>query len=237
MTKFRSTVALLMAISLILVLAAPVAAKGKPPRPGDSPVLMDVTMSGALATTCEDGDGIAGVMVLARDDDGLTPAGGPVELFLLDFDIPDVDSTRRYDAGGTLLGEYDPDDGTFIPYEEKTGFTECRGEQLDGSVSPYGGFFITLDDAGAVTDLLWHFDYYLETTPRGRSGKTMVSVMEHFTLSGHDLTWDAETSTASGWVNVLYHLEDSVYGASVGYEPVAGSPVFLEFTLTMTPHG
>jgi hypothetical protein len=46
MTKFRITVALLATTSLIAVLAAPVAAKGKPPRPGDSAVLMDVTMSG-----------------------------------------------------------------------------------------------------------------------------------------------------------------------------------------------
>jgi hypothetical protein len=220
MTRFRITISLLAATGLIAVLAAPVAAKGKPPKPNDPPVLMDVTMSGALATTCEDGDGIDGVMVLARDDDGLTPAGGPVELALLEFDIPGVDTSRLYPEPTV-----------------STGFTGCRGEQLDGSASPYGGLFITLDDTGAVTDLFWHFDYYLETTPRGKSGKTMVSLMEHFTLSGHELTWDAETSTASGWVNVLYHLEDSVNRVSVGYEPVAGSPVFLEFTLTMTPHG
>jgi hypothetical protein len=236
MTRLRITVALLAATGLIAVLAAPVAAKGKPPKPSDPPVLMDVTMSGALSTTCEDGDGIDGVMVLARDNDGLTPAGGPVEFALLEFDIPGVDSTRRYDADGNLLGEYDAD-GNFIADEPSTGFTGCRGEQLDGSASPYGGLFITLDDTGAVTDLFWHFDYYLETTPRGKSGKMMVSLMEHFTLSGHELMWDAETSTASGWVNVLYHLEDSANQVSVGYEPVDGSPVFLEFTLTMTPHG
>jgi hypothetical protein len=105
---------------------------------------------------------------------------------------------------------------------------------LNGTSSPYGGLFISLDDSGAVTDLLWHFDYYIETMTRGN--RDLMAVMEHFTLSGHDLTWDAETSTASGWFNVLYHLEDRINKESVGYATVDGSPVYLEFTLTMEPH-
>ena len=66
MTRFRITIALLAATSLIAAVAAPAAAKGKPPKPEDPPLLMDVTMSGALATTCEDGDGIPGKMVFSN---------------------------------------------------------------------------------------------------------------------------------------------------------------------------
>ena len=66
----------------------------------------------------------------------------------------------------------------------------------------------------------------------------MLARYEHFTLSGHDpLTWDPDTATASGWFTVAYHLEEYVDRVSVGYEPVEGSPVFLEFTLTMALHG
>lgn len=185
--------------------------------PGDEPVLVNVAMTGALATTCEkDGDGIAGTMVMERDADGLSPAA-PTELVLYDLDIPDVDASRLYPEA-----------------ETSTGFSGCHGEQLDGTVSPYGGLFITLDDSGAVTDVLWHFDYYIEEMARNK--RTVLTLMEHFTLSGHDLSWDAETSTASGSFNVLYHLEDRANHVSVGYESVEGSPVYLEFTLTMESH-
>lgn len=214
MTRLRVAAAVLATTALIMTMAVPVAAKGKPPKPSDPPpVLMDVTMTGALTTECNDGDGIKGVMVMERNDHGLAPAN----LARLALDIPDVDSSRLYPEAVTPRG-----------------FAGCHGEQLGGTTSPYGGLFITLDDTGAVTDLLWHFDYYLETTTRGK--RTVMSLMEHFTLSGHDLMWNAETSTVSGSFNVLYHLEDRVNHVSVGYEPIDGSPVFLKFTLKMTSH-
>jgi hypothetical protein len=184
--------------------------------PGDDPILVDVAMTGALATTCNDGDKIAGTMVMQRDADGLSPAA-PTKLVLLYLDIPGVDASRQH-----------PDPVI------ASGFSNCHGEQLDGTASPYGGLFITLDNSGAVTDVLWHFDYYLETVTRGN--REVMSLMEHFTLSGHGLTWNADTSTASGSFNVLYHLEDRENHVSVGYEEVEGSPVYLEFTLTMEPH-
>ncbi len=60
--------------------------------------------------------------------------------------------------------------------------------------------------------------------------------MEHFTFSGHELDWDATTSTVSGWFDVPYHREvppklviDDEPVLSIDYEPVEGSPVFLEF--------
>ena len=103
----------------------------------------------------------------------------------------------------------------------KVGTDDPANAATDGN----GYLVITLDDAGAVTDLRWDFDYYLLYTTRGK--RSLLSVMEHFTLSGHDLAWDAETSTVSGSFDVLYHLEDRTTKTSVGYEPVADSPRFL----------
>jgi hypothetical protein len=229
----RRTWITLLAAALVLLLATPATA-GKPScnpedpnytpdhptcaseDPGDDPVLVDVAMTGALATTCDDGDGIAGTMVMQREADGLSPTA-PTELAIFELDIQGVDTSRQYPQPVVA-----------------SGFSGCHGEQLDGNDSPYGGLFITLDDSGAVTDVLWHFDYYLETMTRGK--REVMALMEHFTLSGHDLTWDAGTSIASGWFNVLYHLEDVANHVSVGYEPVDGSPVYLVFTLTMEPH-
>jgi len=231
----------LLAMALVLGLAAPAGA-GKPncnrddpnytpdhptcanEDPGDDLVLVDVAMTGALATSCDgddgDGDGIAGSMVMQRDADGLSPAA-PTTLAILKLDIQGVNTSRQHPDPVIALG-----------------FSGCHGEQLDEvlgrTASPYGGLFITLDDTGAVTDVLWHFDYYLETITRGQ--RDLVAVMEHFTLSGHNLTWDAESSTVSGSFDVLYHLEDRINKESIGYESVDGSPVYLEFILTMEPH-
>lgn len=151
----------LLVMVLTVALAAPASAKVdcdlKPDHPtcasddpGEDPVLVDVAMTGALATTCDDGDGMAGTMVMQRDGDGLSPTA-PTELVIFDLDIRGVDASRQY-----------PDPVI------ASGFSGCHGEQLDGTVSPYGGLFITLDDSGAVTDVLWHFDYYLETMTRGK---------------------------------------------------------------------
>jgi hypothetical protein len=202
----RTIVALVASAGLVLTMTAPVAAKGRPDKPSTEPELIEVTMTGDLATTADCG---GGTMVMERFGTELFPVG-PTRL---DLDIAGVDSSRRYPTPTT-----------------STGFTGCHGEQLDGTESPYGGLGITVDEYGAVTDLLWHFDYYLEYT-EGR--KPRLAVMEHFTLSGHGLSWDADTSTVSGSFNVLYHLEDRNTGVSIGYEPV-GPPVSLSFTFA--PH-
>ena len=131
--------------------------------------------------------------------------------------IQGIDTSRRYP--------------TVTPGD---GFDGCHGGDLDGNDVPYGGFGIALNDLGEPTDVFWHFDYYLETAQLGKK-RTQVVVMEHFTLSGHDLAFDPATSTVSGTFNVLYHLEGG--GESVGYEPVAGSPVELSFTFEMQPQG
>jgi hypothetical protein len=183
--------------------------------PEPEPQFVDVTMTrvGAegLDTTidCDDGDGVAGSLRMELRADGLY---GDAVVPALGLFVAEVDADRLFPE----------------PTSDVVGFEGCHS----GDAS-YGGLVITLDDAGAVTDLLWHFDYYLDYTTRGK--RSLLSVMEHFTLSGHDLAWDAETSTVSGSFDVLYHLEDRTTNTSVGYEPVAGSPRFLEFTVTWTP--
>ena len=217
MTKRRTFIAVLAAAGLMVALAAPVAAKGrpKPTEPGLVDVRMTLVGDEGLTTDCNDGDGINGLMVMERMSDGLYAATLPI----LGLYVQEVDSSRRHPEPGTT----------------STGFTGCHGGNLDGSEPRYGGLGITLDDAGAVTDLLWHFDYYLKEDVVGKK-RTKLTVMEHFTLSGHDLQWDAGRSTASGWFEVSYHLEDRTTRESIGYVPVDGSPRYLSFTLTMTPH-
>jgi hypothetical protein len=210
----RTIVALMAAAGLVLAMTAPVAAKGKPQKPTDPPELVEVTMTGDLATTC-------GPMVMERSGTELFGVGPT----LLDLAITGVDSSR--------YGAYDDPDWSYT-YPTKapsTGFSGCHGEQLDGTESPYGGLGITVDETGAVTDLLWHFDYYLAFSDGKRP---RLEVMEHFTLSGHDLSWDAATSTVSGSFDVLYHLEDRPNRVSIGY--VSRGSVDLSFTFTMTPH-
>ncbi|MFH1331363.1 MAG: hypothetical protein ABIJ48_12020 [Actinomycetota bacterium] len=213
----KTLMAVLTTAALIGALGAP-AAWGRPGKPIDPPVLVDVTMTLAgaegMTTDCDDRDGIDGSMVMERTADGtLFPVFSPI----LGLNLEEVDSSRLYPEAVSSIG-----------------FTGCHGGNLDGTEPKYGGLAITVDATGAVTSVLWHFDYYvLETVVRKR---TVVQVLEHFTLSGQDLQWDAATSTASGWFQVAYHLEDKTTGESVDYVPVAGSPRYLSFTFTMEPH-
>ncbi len=95
-------------------------------------------MTGTLASTCTDGDDNPDAITMERSGTELFPADGE----RLHLEIQGVDSSRLFPSK-----------------IESNGFTGCRGEQLDGSWSPYGGLGITVDGNGAVTGLLWHFDY------------------------------------------------------------------------------
>ncbi len=219
--KAGLAISMLSAAALVIAMAVPVGAK-KPDRPGGggppAAELVEVTMGlvggTGLATDCDDGDGLAGVMLMERSGNELIPAfEDRLGLF-----VDGIDTSRRYPS---------PTPGD--------GFSGCKGGAIDGSPVAYGGLMVTLGDNGAPTDILWHFDYYLETE-RVNKNRFRLMVMEHFTLSGHDLTFDEATSTVSGWFNVLYHLEEWG-GESIGYEPVGGSPVYLSFTFEMQPGG
>jgi hypothetical protein len=211
-------VSLVSVAALLFAVAAPVGAK-KPDKPGPpASELVEVTLGlvggQGLVSDCDDGDGVPGSIVMEKSGDELIPAFED----RLGLYIDGVDTSRRYPTPTA-----------------STGFSGCRGGDINGAPVEYGGLGVTLGANGAPTDILWHFDYYLETEQINQK-RTRLTVMEHFTLSGHDLTFDESTSTVSGWFNIKYHLEEWG-GESIGYIPVEGSPVFLSFTFEMQPQG
>lgn len=239
MKKYLGT---LMGLTLMLAVAIPAAAKGKP-QPPNEPELVWVTISGdAIATTCpeqwtEDGhvsDGDDVRMLMARQRDSLQPANED-RLFL---NITGVDTTRKYplpDGGGSTDGAFDRDSSFFGD--------GCFGGNIDGSPPGYGGLGLTIDADGALTDLRWHFDYVIvteETTKGAPHNANRLVALEHFTFSGHDLTsvpLEGGGFEVTGDFNVLYHLAEPRGGESVDYEPVTGSPLKgLTFTFRIDPY-
>jgi hypothetical protein len=204
---------------LLIVAAAPAGAKK--PEPTDD--LVDVTMTLAgpegLTTDCEDGDGVAGSLLMERTRSGLS------------F-VDDV---------APILGLYMDEVAwmRYFPESSGIGFAECHGGTVAGSPGTWdGALWIDIDRSGAVTDVLWHFDYWIEESvvvlPNGKE-RTRVTVREHFTLSGHDLAWDAATSTVSGTFTVKHFLNGEDAPLYIEYEPFLPSRD-LAFTLTYTPH-
>jgi hypothetical protein len=240
----KTAILLTAAVSLVIVWASPVGA-GKPstnetvkvtmarvakPEPGGG-------LAEGLTTDCDDGDGANGYLLMTRDRAGL--AGGPSAVALGVF-MNDVVWRRGY------------------PESFGVGLNGCHGETVDGSPvenSMYGGLGINIDRSGAVTGLLWHFDYYLDgeyvTDRRGRV-RFQPTVREYFTLSGSDLYWNDNTSTVSGWFRLSRSLFDA--NTEIGYQEFCasespcecasespespceqGSPQWMEFTLTFEP--
>jgi hypothetical protein len=213
-------------MSLALATAAwgaPGGGKGKP-----QPTLVDVTMTlvegeEGLTTLddCDD-DGVIGSLSMKRTRNGLESVEDVAPILGLYMDVA---WERKY---GVLLSG--------------TGFAGCHGGTVLGS--PYawdGHLWIDIDPDGAVTDLLWHFDYYIngEVTVNEKSGKERYrqTVREHFTLSGHDLTWNTVTETVSGAFTVSHFLiENWKDGEEIGYVPF-GPPHDLSFKLAVQPAG
>lgn len=80
------------------------------------------------------------------------------------------------------------------------------------------GEFQAVDQGGAVTDLLWHFDYYVDGK-LSRNGKHYSeTVRENFRLGGHDLSWNPQTSTVSASFNLKHFLNDEEIGQYIGYK-------------------
>jgi len=223
MRKTKIGVVLALALSFVLALAVlPAAAKkGKPPGP---PVtqLVDVTMAlvgGAegLTTACGDADGLTGSLLMQRDRGGLSDVEGVAPILELYMEKVLWDRLN--------------------PESKGTGFTGCHGGTVAGSPGTWdGALWITIDSQDAVTDLLWHFDYYVDGALSRNGKQYRETVREHFTLSGHDLSWKPGTSTVSGSFNVSHFLNDRESGESIGYVPFPGSPRELTFTLTFEPH-
>jgi hypothetical protein len=210
----RTPPVLFIAAALVAALATPAAGKGKPVPPEEA--LFDVTMtlvgSEGLSTECDDGDGVAGAVVMTRESGGFV--GG--ESFGIYID--GVSWERRFppSSGQSLAG--------------------CHGGNVDGTNAEYGGFSMNVDDAGAVTDIRWFFDYYVEQAPTGKGRRMKTMIFEHFALSGQDLDWDPTTSTVSGQFNLMHHYWNRYTGEEVDYEPFPGSPRWMEFTVIWVPH-
>ena len=223
MKALRTAVTLLVAAALTFALAIPVSA-GKPPANEVVKVTMTLVDSDGdgvtqgLTTDCDDGDGANGYLLMTRDRKGLV--GGPSALVLGLF-MNDVEWDRHY------------------PASDGIGMAECHGETVDGSPIEnvtYGGLGMNIDRSGAVTDVLWHFDYYLDGDyVELRKGRVRFesTVREYFTLTGNDLEWDDATSTVSGLFYLKHSLFDTVNGVEIGYEAFAGQ--WLEFRLTIDP--
>lgn len=225
MKPLRTLTTLLTVAALIAAWAIPVSA-GKPPTNETVEVTMSLVdadgdgITQGLTTGCDDGDGANGYLLMTRDRKGLV--GGPSAIVLGLF-MNDVDWSRHYPASSGI------------------GFAECHGETVASSPIEnvtYGGLGMNIDRSGAVTDVLWHFDYYLDGDYiELRNGRVRFqdTVREYFTLTGNDLEWNDANSTVSGW----FHLSHSVYDAEneIGYEAFPGSPQWMEFTITIEPQG
>lgn len=215
-----------------MVLAMTVPATAKRPTTETVKVTMELVpfvdesggeVRAGLTTDCDDGDGSNGYLLMTRDRAGLV--GGPSEGVLGLF-MNDVHWSREY------------------PASVGVGLVGCHGDTVDDSPvenSLYGGIGFNIDRNGAVTDVLWHFDYYLDGTTTSRvlpNGKVIEgafdwTVREYFTLTGNDLLWDDATSTVSG----KFYLKHSLYDADteIGYEPFPGPPREMAFTVIIDP--
>ena len=191
MKTTRTTIVLLVAAALAMTWAAPVSA-AKPIKTETVRVTMALVGGQGLATNWSATDcteTTEGSILMIRDRAGLVGADDG----LLHLVMNDVTWDRQY-----------PD-----PLDPITGFSGCHGDTVEGSPivnDIYGGLGINIDRSGAVTDVLWHFDYYLDgattskTLPNGKvlEGAFVWTVREYFTLTGNDFDWNPNTDTVSG---------------------------------------
>jgi hypothetical protein len=211
-------VLMLVIVALLVGNAVTAIAKKPPPKPASDLVDMTMTLAGpeGLTTGCDDADGIAGSLLMERTRSGLVSVEGVAPVLGLFMD--EVPWWRAH------------------PGSSGTGFAGCHGGTVTGSPGTWDGWLsITIDREGAVTDLLWHFDYYVDgetrVLPNGKVRYT-ETVRENLTLSGSDLTWNEATATVSGVFTVSHFLrKDDTY---IDYEPFGSRN--LTFTLTTGPH-
>lgn len=253
---------MLMAVALAIAVALPAEA-GKPVKPDKPdptlPTLFDVTFEFidtspgfSSATGCSDDTAIT--MELGPAD-RLGTLGVDVDVPMLDVKLPGLEWYRYYpyyaDVGDVPDG-FDPDGyPTVDPYEADTGLHGCHGAGIDVTIIRDGDGVKTLDTdrpivqypglmmlqiGDGTVDFLWHSDYYREWENVGKNKPRYVATdMEDFSYVDNQLAWDgdwdktvASTGVVTGVMNVT-HFSPGVY------EPFPGSPVPVEFTMTITP--
>ena len=222
MRTSRTATVLIIAVALLIVWAIPAGA-GKP-----APELVKVTMelvpgsTQGFTTDCIDTDGKPIELVMVPNQDGLRHGD---EDPILSVHMAAVDWSRGY-----------PDEAS------GSDFSGCHGGLLEGSTEMATYMQISMDrKTGAVTDLVWHFDrYYIDGVPMELpNGKTRDNgmILENFSLIGHDLGWDDETSTVSGWFALSYYLRDDT-GTYSGLDlDPEDARQWFEFTFTTGPAG
>jgi hypothetical protein len=250
---------ILLAVAVALVIALPAAAF-RPDKPGRaSPKLFDVTMSfrgtnNGFATTCPEAESIT--MELSQ---GRLMA---VDVPILKVNFPEIGTEdnpwyRYYpyyvDEDAATEADFDPNDYPLSEPErlEGTGLTGCHGAGIDvfvtedaegnkeWTIEQYPGLLMLTVRDGTV-DLIWHTDYYREWMPR-KNGRWGISDIEDFTYGAIDtLTWtdgadSVDWDSKTGGSGVVTGDVGVVHFSPGSYVPFEGSPVSVDFTLTIEP--
>ena len=216
-------VAVMAGLVVLVLAAAPQVTAVKPPATDLVDVTMTLVGAEGLTTDCDDADEIDGSLLMQRTRSGLSSVESVAPIL------------------GLFMAEVAWERSN--PGSSGTGFAGCHGGDVEESPGTWdGALWIDIDRQGAVTDLLWHFDYYVDGTTKFLPKKTLYSetLRENFTLSGHDLAWDAANSTVSGTFTVSHFLVDRETGEEIlyvpFYAPFPETSRELAFTLTFEPH-
>ena len=172
---------------------------------------------------------------------------------LFEVRLPELEWHRYYPYYAQVAEVPDPFDPNTYPLEPLgegdrlagDNLTGCHGagiqvlvsQAIDGtkeviSVADYPRFLMLTVGDGSV-DFRWEADYYLanlETASKNPRKPTVSSAMEGFSYTGSNLVWDETSGLVTGWIDVS-HFSPGVY------EPFPGSPVDVEFMMTICPHG
>ncbi|MDH5371369.1 MAG: hypothetical protein OEX97_00325 [Acidimicrobiia bacterium] len=148
---------LLLALALLLGATPALAAKGG--QPPQTTGTFDVTLSGALASTCN-GETITMT--------GNLPGQLRADTAMVELNLP-LGWTRAYDAGWGYTGSQ---------------FSGCHGQSQSATDTDMFGGALILDVAvdGAIT-VTWRFDYYWQFGVNPRNGKATQEVLELFELN------------------------------------------------------
>ena len=245
----------LVAVAMAMVSAIPAGA-AKPAKP--APTLYEVAFdfSGASDGFSTRQCGIGESLTMEAGPGGRLGATGDLneagdegtDVPLFDVRLPGLEWHRYYpyypDAESALDDDFDPN-SQYSP-TAGIGLTGCHGGGIDVfvdtdgfSVKDYPRFLMLTVRDGSV-DFRWEADYYLENletaSKNPRKPTVSLTAMEGFSYSG-SLEWAGvwdKTAKSSGLVTGEINVSHFSPGV---YEPFTGSPVYVEFTMTICPHG
>jgi hypothetical protein len=241
---------MLVAAAMAIAVALPAEA-GKPVKPDKPdptlPTLFDVTFefegdNAGFSTTDEDCT-TGGSITMEAGPGGRLGATGDedTDVPLFKVRIPELEWHRYYPyyaQAADVPDTFDPNDYPLEESERLEGddLTGCHGAGIDVSVGTDGDIsiedyprFLMLTVRDGSVDIRWEADYYLanlETASKNPRKPTVSSVMEGISYTGSNLVWDETSGLVTGWIDVS-HFSPGVY------EPFPGSPVPVEFIMTI----